>query len=57
MDSLRDEGKISAESYDKQVKRLENNVINHLKSEYTKYSDDPNAMNFSTEAGMGSNEY
>ena len=57
MDSLRDEGKISAESYDKQVKRLENNVINHLKSEYSKYSDDPNAMNFSTEAGMGSNEY
>ena len=57
MDSLRDEGKISAESYDKQVKRLENNVINHLKSEYTKYTDDPNAMNFSTEAGMGSEEY
>ena len=28
-----------------------------IKSEYSKYSDDPNAMNFSTEAGMGSNEY
>jgi len=57
MDSLRDEGKISSEAYDKQVKRLENNVINHLKSEYSKYTDDPNAMNFSTEAGQGSEEY
>ena len=57
IDALRDEGKISADSYNKQVNRLQNNVINHLKSEYTKYSDDPNANNFSTEAGMGSNEY
>jgi len=56
-DALKAKGVIDKGAYDRNVNRIENNVINHLKENYVKYNDDPNANNFSTEAGQGSFEY
>ena len=57
IDALKAKGVIDQKSYDKQVNRIENSVISHLKQNYTTFTGDKNANNFSTAAGEGSDEY
>ena len=57
IDAMKAKGIIDQKSYDKQVNRIENSVISHLKENYVKYTDDKNAENFTTTAGEGTDEY
>lgn len=59
IDAMKAKGVIDQKSYDKQVNRIENSVISHLKQNYVTYNEkgDKNANNFSTAAGEGSEEY
>ena len=59
IDAMKAKGVIDQKSYDKQVNRIENSVISHLKQNYVTYNEkgDKNANNFSTAAGEGSDEY
>ena len=53
MDALKAKGAIDEKSYNKQVNRIENSVISHLKQEYVQYNlaGDKNAENFSQAEG------
>jgi len=53
MDALKAKGAIDEKSYNKQVTRIENSVISHLKQEYVQYNlaGDKNAENFSQAEG------
>ena len=57
MDALKAKNVIDQKSYDRQVQKIENGVISHLKENYVKYSKDKNAENFTTDAGEGTDEY
>jgi len=57
IDAMKAKGAIDESSYDKQVKRIENSVLSHLKENYVKYEKDNKADNFTTEDGAGSEEY
>ena len=59
VDALKARGAIDGKSYDKNVNRIQNSVISHLKENYVKYNQtgDKNANNFSTERADGTNEY
>ena len=59
MDALKARGAIDEKSYNKNVQRIENNVVSNLKESYVKYNKkgDKNANNFSTAEGQGSDEY
>jgi hypothetical protein len=57
MDALKSKNVIDQKSYDRQVQRIENGVISHLKENYVKYTDDKNAEGFTTNAGEGTDEY
>jgi len=48
MDALKAKGAIDQKAYDKQVQKIENSVISHLKEEYVKYNKDgdKNGENF-----------
>jgi len=59
MDALKAKGAIDSKSYDKNVNRIQNSVISHLKENYVKYNQtgDKNANNFSTDRANGTDEY
>jgi len=59
IDALKARGAIDKNSYEKNVDRIENSVISHLKDNYVKFNKtgDKNANNFSTERAQGTNEY
>jgi len=53
MDALKEKGAIDQKAYDKQVKKIENGVLSHLKEEYVRYNKngDKNGENFMTAEG------
>ena len=59
MDALKAKGAIDSKSYDKNVNRIQNSVISHLKENYVRYNQtgDKNANNFSTDRANGTDEY
>ena len=57
IDAMKAKGAIDESSYNKQVQRIENGVLSHLKESYVKYEKDNKADNFTTEDGAGSEEY
>jgi hypothetical protein len=59
MDALKAKGAIDDKSYNKNVNRIQNSVISHLKENYVKYNQtgDKNANNFSTDRASGTDEY
>ena len=59
MDALKAKGAIDDSSYNKNVDRIQNSVISHLKENYVKYNQtgDKNANNFSTDRANGTDEY
>ena len=58
MDALKAKGALDSKSYDKNVNRIQNSVISHLKENYVKYNQtgDKNANNFSTDRANGTDE-
>ena len=57
IDAMKAKGAIDEKAYNKQVNRIENSVLSHLKENYVKHTGDLNAENFSTSEGAGSDEY
>ena len=59
IDALKARGAIDKNAYDRNVDRIENSVISHLRDNYVKYNGtgDKNANNFNTERAKGTDEY
>ena len=59
IDALKAKGAIDSKAYDKNVNRIQSQVIGHLKENYVRYNDtgDKNANNFSTDRALGTDEY
>lgn len=59
MDALKARGSIDSRSYDKNVDRIQNNVISHLRENYVRYNEsgDKDANNFNTDRARGTLEY
>jgi len=53
MDALKEKGAIDQKAYDKQVRKIENGVLSHLKQEYVRYNKDgdKNGENFMNAEG------